>query len=103
MNCIKKYLSKPLEKEECKMYYIDLGLNGIITLSYSFGEDEREEITNKLKKEAFDRLIVTIDAQDRQALNWLDYKRGVIKNLFNSKKEAQDKLEKILKILNDEQ
>lgn len=103
MNCITKYLSKPLEKEECKMYYIDLGLNGTCTLSYSFGKDERDEIEEKLKKEAFDRLIVEIDSQDRQSLNWLDYKRSCINNLFNSKKEAQEKLEKILKILNDEQ
>lgn len=103
-NCIKKLLDLPLDKqnEEHTYYFIDTALIGHLTLSYSFNEEEREEIEKKLKKEAIENLIKDVKYKSKsEKLNWLDYKRLHIGNLFCSKKEAEEKLDLILKILKD--
>ena len=103
MDKIKKFFEEtPLEKEndEVIFYFIDTGLQASCTISYSFNSSEREDVQKKLKKEAKDTLICTTKyPKGYDGLSWVDYKRNSIGNMYKTRKEAEDKLEKILEVL----
>lgn len=103
MDKVKKFFEEtPLEKENENVifYFIDIGLASIATLSYSFNSGERDDIQKKLRQEAKDRLICTTKyPKDYKGLSWLDYKRSSIGNMFNTRSEAEEKLDSIMKVL----
>lgn len=95
-------MALPLEKEnETKTYYfIDTALIAHITLQYSFNSEEREEVEKKLKKDAEEKIIQTVEYQfGKNSLHWVDFKRKHIGNLFCTRKEAETKAKQIIEIL----
>ena len=96
---LKEIFNGKLEKEETVFYYLDLGLIIFPTISYSFGKDERNNIQEKLKKEALENIIQKGKYTQDGNLSWIDYKRFSIGNMFDSKEKAEEKLKQILELL----
>jgi len=97
-------LTKKLQGEEdkCVYYYIDTSMLGHVTLQYSFNQEEREDVQEKLKEQALSNLVQKVEyPKEKNGLDWIDYKRQCIGNWFKLKKEAEEKAQQIIKFLNN--